>query len=163
MSSRGATTLLRHALTRSPQSTKSASWSCLSRRQSSRLLATQASGPASRSTGIQTWQAILLGGLTTVAVQGVVLYASSPSISPPSAADSPTSSTPGGKKLEDAINLIQRAGIETSDAEDVLQGYSTAPGTSYPPSLPLAVVYPSTTEDVVQIVNACRESNVGRS
>ena len=63
-------------------------------------------------------------------------------------------------RLEEALARISRYGIETSTAEDVLTGFATAPGTTYPPSLPLAVVYPTSTEDVVEIVNACRESQV---
>lgn len=107
---------------------------------------------------IQPWQAVLLGSLATVAVQGIVLYANSP----PSAT-SASSDQLGIQKLEDALDSIHQAGIETSVVQDVLQGYATAPGTSYPPSLPLAVAYPTSTEDVVQIVNACRESNVRES
>lgn len=63
--------------------------------------------------------------------------------------------------LENALSTIRSAGIEVSIAEEVLSGYATAQGTTYPPSLPLAVVHPRSTEDVVAVVNACRESRVG--
>lgn len=66
-------------------------------------------------------------------------------------------------RLEEALARISKCGIDTSTAEDVLTGFATAPGTTYPPSLPLAVVYPTSTQDVVEIVNACRESRVRMS
>lgn len=130
------------------------------RRLSKRLLSSgDASTTSPKTKGIQTWQAVLLGSLATVALQGALLYGNSPpSNTSTSSPDQPTKA--GVRKLEDALDAIHKAGIETSTVQDVLQGYATAPGTSYPPSLPLAIAYPASTEDVVSIVNACRESNV---
>ena len=124
------------------------------------------SGPRFRK--IQTWQALLLGSLATVAIQGVLLSAGGAGsgsaetgrvtkTSSRSSADKTAAAIP---RLEEALERIASAGIEVSTAEDVLTGFATAPGTSYAPSLPLAVTYPTSTEDVVQIVNACRASKV---
>ena len=125
------------------------------------------SGPRFRK--IQTWQALLLGSLATVAIQGVLLSAGGAGSGNPesgrvtktsssrSSADKTAAAIP---RLEEALERIASAGIEVSTAEDVLTGFATAPGTSYAPSLPLAVTYPTSTEDVVQIVNACRASKV---
>lgn len=132
----------------------------LNSRASRRLLSSNAATSTfPKAKGIQTWQAVLLGSLATVGLQGALLYGNAPAFNASSATtDHPTKA--GVQKLEDALNKIHEAGIETSTVQDVLQGYATAPGTSYPPSLPLAIVYPGSTEDVVSIVNACRESNV---
>ena len=124
------------------------------------------SGPRRRK--IQTWQALLLGSLATVAIQGVLLSAGGAGsgnaenvngrvTKTSSRTDKTAAAIP---RLEEALERIASAGIEVSTAEDVLTGFATAPGTSYAPSLPLAVTYPTSTEDVVQIVNACRASKV---
>lgn len=147
--------LLRHAAVR----TSGQPHLRLACRHSTRHLSSKSAPTASpTSKRIQTWQAVLLGSLTTVALQGVLLYGNSPKS--PGTPSSDQVADGGVRKLEGALKAIHDAGIETSVVQDVLQGYSTAPGTSYPPSLPLAVVYPTSTEDVVRIVNACRESNV---
>lgn len=128
------------------------------RRQFQSTASAPTAAPSSAK-GIQVWQAVLLGSLATLGLQGAILYANAP----PSASSGPATAKNGARNLESVLEAIHRAGVETSTVKDVLQSYATAPGTSYPPSLPLAIAYPSGTDDVVQIVNACRESNVRKS
>lgn len=162
MSAGQAFPLLRHAGLRTRPCLRSLPKEQLNGRQVKRLLTSSSSPTASTSSKrIQTWQAVLLGSLATVAVQGALLYGNAPSSASSSTSDhAPQAAV---RNLEDALEAIHKAGVETSIVKDVLQGYATAPGTSYPPSLPLAIAYPSSTEDVVEIVNACRESNVRKS
>lgn len=114
------------------------------------------------SKGIQTWQAFFLGSIAVIAIQGLVLY--SGALQPAS-----RSNNTGGQigrsaaDLEKALQAIRDSDIEVSTAEDVLSGYATAPGTSYPASLPLAAVYPTSTEDVVTIVHASRMSRIRKA
>lgn len=152
--------LLRHVTLRARPRSRLLREAQLPGRQPKRLLSSNSAPTASTSSKrIQTWQAALLGSLATVAVQGALLYSNAP-LSASTANSDQATNYAGVRNLEDALQAIHQAGIETSTVKDVLQGFATAPGTSYPPSLPLAIAYPSSTEDVVEIVNACRESNV---
>lgn len=133
--------------------------------------------------GLQTWQALFLGSIVTVAIQAAILYSSNsgngggaktPGPGAATRADDRASSPEaeggrGGQErasqrrrldLERALRAIEAAKIECTTAEEVLQGYATAPGTSYEPSLPLAAVYPTSTDEVVSIVKACTEAKV---
>lgn len=160
MSAGQTSSLLRHATLRARPRSRLLREAQLPVRQPKRLLSSNSAPSASASSRrIQTWQAVLLGSLATVAVQGALLYSNAPLSASTANSDQATNHA-GVRNLEDALQAIHQAGIETSTVKDVLQGYATAPGTSYPPSLPLAIAYPSSTEDVVEIVNACRESNV---
>ena len=158
--------LLRHAGLRTRPCLRFLQTGQLNGRQFKRHLTSSSSPTASTSSKrIQIGQAVLLGSLATVAVQGALLYSNAPSPASDSTLTSTSDHAPQAavRNLENALEAIHKAGVETSIVEDVLQGYATAPGTSYPPSLPLAIAYPSSTEDVVEIVNACRDSNVRKS
>lgn len=163
MSAGQTITLLRHATSCTRPCLRFTPRAPLNGRQFKRLLASSSSPTtSSNAKRIQTWQAVLLGSLTTVAIQAALLHGNAPASASASTSDH-ASPQAGVRNLENALDAIHQAGIETSTVKDVLQSYATAPGTSYPPSLPLALAYPSSTEDVVQIVNACRESNVRTS
>lgn len=106
---------------------------------------------------MQTWQAFFLGSLAVISLQGIVVYSQMPELEP--------DKNIGNKKdtktdLATVLEQLQNANVEWSAAEDVLTGLSTAPGTSYAASMPLAAVYPRSTKDVVAVVKACKDSKI---
>lgn len=115
----------------------------------------QSSIAASTARTLQTWQAFLLGSLTVISLQGVLLYSQMP------ATEAGESHIRDKKAdLQMVLRRLDASNVEWSTAGEVLTGLSTAQGTTYAPSLPLAAVYPTSTDDVVTIVKACKESQI---